>query len=425
MRCAGEHGSPSGNSEPAAESALIRRHLLDWYDRNARALPWRASRDPYAIWLSEVMLQQTRVETVLAFHARFLLTLPTLRALADAPEEQVLKLWEGLGYYRRARNLHRAAKEIVALHGGKLPGDYEALLALPGFGKYTAGAVASIAFGLAYPAVDGNVKRVLSRLCGVRVAVDGAEGERAVWECAGELLDRERPGDWNQALMELGAVVCTPSPKCELCPLEALCDARRAGDAQLLPVRAAKREKAVCAVGVALVTDGSRVLVVRRPEDGLLAGLWVFPLEECLAGEELAAAKRAALGALAAAEGRSWEGESRQRTHSAPEALPVCTKLCEARHVFTHRVWKMAGYGFALDVAARDAPGHSAASPDAFGERSADGDDPNGGSSAVPPPAPQARWATREELRALMLPTAMRAYRQIADHLLGEGGNET
>ena len=211
--------------------------LLQWYDRVKRDLPWRRSGDPYCIWLSEIMLQQTRVETVKGYYARFLERCPTVQALAQAPEETVLKLWEGLGYYSRARNLHKAAKAIVNEHGGVFPATYEEILKLPGIGPYTAGAIASIAFGQPVPAVDGNVIRVTSRLCGIRENVGVPSVRRKLEEEAAALVPKKRPGDFNQAMMDLGATVCVPgTPSCERCPLRTLCDAYAAGDAEDLPV---------------------------------------------------------------------------------------------------------------------------------------------------------------------------------------------
>jgi A/G-specific adenine glycosylase len=207
----------------------LRAALLAWFDRNRRELPWRRTRDPYAIWLSEVMLQQTQVATVIPYWERFLARFPTVTALAEAPLDEVLSLWSGLGYYSRARNLHRAANEVVARHGGALPASHAALLALPGFGRYTAGAVASIAFGLPEPLVDGNVARVFSRACAIEGAPGDREREKKLWAEAARWVQGERPGELNQALMELGATVCTArSPRCGLCPLT-VCAWRAAG----------------------------------------------------------------------------------------------------------------------------------------------------------------------------------------------------
>ena len=209
--------------------------LLAWYDAVRRDLPWRHTRDPYRIWLSEIMLQQTRTETVKAYYARFLTLFPTVADLARAPQEQVLKAWEGLGYYSRARNLQKAAQAVMESHGGAFPASYEGILSLPGVGPYTAGAVGSIAFGLRVPAVDGNVYRVASRFYGVREDVGRPDVQRRIRERVTADLPAERPGDYNQALMELGATLCHPGePDCASCPWHDLCDAAGEGDAALL-----------------------------------------------------------------------------------------------------------------------------------------------------------------------------------------------
>jgi len=259
----------------------LRVRLLEWYDRNKRDLPWRRTRDAYAIWLSEVMLQQTQVATVIPYWGRFLERFPTVEALAAAPLPDVLAGWRGLGYYSRARNLHRAAQEVVARYGGRLPSTAEALRTLPGFGRYTAGAVASIAFGEPTPLVDGNVARVLSRL----FEVEGLPGDKArearLWELAGALVQGERPGDFNQALMEHGATTCRPeSPLCLLCPVREDCLAFRHGRVDELPpakVRAAPRR---LTLAVAVWPHQGRLLLARRAEKGLFGGLWELPAAE-------------------------------------------------------------------------------------------------------------------------------------------------
>ena len=256
----------------------IRVRLLAWYDANRRDLPWRRSRDPYAIWISETMLQQTRVETVIPYYERFLARFPDVHALADADQEDVYACWAGLGYYSRARNLHAAARAVVETFDGELPAEVEALRTLPGIGRYTAGAVASIAFDRPEPIVDGNVKRVLARLQGVRDDVDDRDVAEGLWQDAATLARGARPGDLNQALMELGALVCTPrSPDCPACPLLRRCDAQRAGDADRLPRKAA-RTKVQSVQGVAVWLErGGRVLAVKREAGGLLGGLWELP----------------------------------------------------------------------------------------------------------------------------------------------------
>jgi A/G-specific adenine glycosylase len=255
----------------------VRRALLDFFDARARPLPWRETDDPYAIWVSEIMLQQTRVETVIPYWERWMERFPDVATLASAEEEEVLKAWEGLGYYSRARNLRRGAAMVRERFGGRVPTDPETLREVPGIGPYTAGAVASIAFGVATPAVDGNVRRVLARL-------HDEPKPTAAWlrDRAAELVDPERPGDFNQALMELGATVCTPtSPNCTGCPVTTWCAARSAGTQDERPSpkkRSAVPHRAFTVVAACLPTpDGWRVAMRRRPADGLLGGLWEFP----------------------------------------------------------------------------------------------------------------------------------------------------
>jgi A/G-specific adenine glycosylase len=251
--------------------------LLTWFDRHRRDLPWRRTSDPYKIWLSEVMLQQTRVETVLPFYNRFLERFPTVEELAQAELEEVLTLWSGLGYYRRARQLHAAARQIAA--AGQFPSTVEELLGLPGIGAYTAAAVASIAFGVAAPVMDGNVERVLSRCLALDEDPRASGPRKQLLAAAAELLDPRRPGDSNQALMELGATLCSPRrPKCLLCPLRPGCRASLGGDPESYPVPKVKREGEKHRLLVAVVEDGAGVLLFRRPEDStLLAGTWELP----------------------------------------------------------------------------------------------------------------------------------------------------
>ena len=254
----------------------LRTRLLSWYRRNRRALPWRASRDPYRVWLSEVMLQQTTVKAVLPYYERFLARFPTLASLAAAREEDVLALWSGLGYYHRARNLLRGARHVVANHAGRFPKSLEAALTVPGVGLYTASAVLSIAYGHSLPVVDGNVRRVLARLFGLRGPRWRKDGP--FYNLAEELLDRDAPGDFNQALMELGATVCTPKrPACPACPLESRCEARAQGLVERLPESRARRATEQVTIAAALVEQRGRVLLVRRPEGRLLGRMWELP----------------------------------------------------------------------------------------------------------------------------------------------------
>lgn len=263
----------------------LRTQLLRWFDRSKRDLPWRKSREPYGVWVSEIMLQQTQVERVVPYWTRFLARFPTVKSLAAAQLEDVLGLWTGLGYYSRARNLHLAAREVVARFEGELPDSVDALLTLPGFGRYTAGAVASIAFELEAPLVDGNVARVFSRV----LELDGVPGEKAreaaLWDAAEVLVTGARPGDWNQALMELGATVCVPqNPLCLVCPVNTSCTALASGREGELPrpKKPPKRKRLELAVAVA--RRGDEVLLARREEKGLFGGLWELPGIELVLG---------------------------------------------------------------------------------------------------------------------------------------------
>ncbi len=340
----------------------LRAALLKWYDSAKRDLPWRHTSDPYAIWVSEIMLQQTRAETVSGYWTRFLARFPTVHTLAAAPEQDVLKAWEGLGYYSRARNLRKCAQTVVAQHGGAFPQSPEALRKLPGIGAYTAGAVASIAFGFPVPAVDGNVERVVARLAGIRDDVGIPSVKRLLHQEAAALVDPDRPGDFNQSMMELGARVCQPAPRCADCPAAAFCDALATGDADALPVKQRKAPQRVVPRGVALVIYEGRVLLHQR-EERLLQGLWCFP------------------GFDHVADGRAVEKQLRRLGVDAR----FISSLGEARHVFTHLIWDMALLRF-------DARGD--ACPDGW------------------------RWADRDALTALPLPTAMRAAKSLAEELL-------
>lgn len=283
----------------------IAQRLLAWYARRRRALPWRDHPDPYAVLVAEVMAQQTRLETVLPYFARWMTRFPTVEALAHAEEQEVLALWEGLGYYRRARYLHRAAQEIVARHGGQVPAEPRDLLALPGIGSYTAAAVASIAFGRDVPVVDGNVLRVFARLFALEAPIDTAAGRRAIEALAREHLPPGQAAAYNQALMDLGAQVCTPrQPACTACPLRDLCRAYAQGDPSAYPRRRPKRPVPHYTVTAAVIRRNGQVLLAQRPPQGLLGNLWEFPggkvepgesLEEALQreiNEELAASVR-------------------------------------------------------------------------------------------------------------------------------------
>ena len=254
----------------------LQRRLLAWYERNRRDLAWRRTRDPYRIWVSEVMLQQTTVKSVLPYYEAFVERFPTVQALAGAREEDALACWSGLGYYHRARNLHRGARHVLEHHGGRFPRSLEAALAIPGVGLYTASAILSIAHGLPLPVVDGNVRRVLARVLALRGPRWRTDGP--YYEKADELLDREHPGDWNQALMELGATLCTPrEPACPACPLRRDCRALEKGIVGQLPEGKARRAPVDVTVAAAVVERAGKVLLVRRAEGRLLGRMWEIP----------------------------------------------------------------------------------------------------------------------------------------------------
>ncbi|NOY92498.1 MAG: A/G-specific adenine glycosylase [Deltaproteobacteria bacterium] len=264
-----------------ADTQQLRRLLLAHFDAHARDMPWRRTRDAYAIWVSEIMLQQTRVETVIPYYERFIERFPTPQALAEAHEDEVLAAWSGLGYYRRARLLHAGVREVVASYGGSVPEDAEARLALPGIGRYTAGAIGSIAFGKQEPLVDGNVARVLSRIFLIDSPLGRADTQRALWAKAEQLVRGERPGDLNQALMEHGATVCTPkSARCDECPLRQVCGAHAEGRVEELPVPRAKkapREQHLVAVAATSGRGAQRCIWLVKSQQALFGGLFGLP----------------------------------------------------------------------------------------------------------------------------------------------------
>jgi len=265
--------------QPAApRRTVVRWALMGWFRTHARDLPWRQTQDPYAIWISEVMLQQTQIATVIPYYERFLSAFPTIRSLARAPLERVLELWSGLGYYRRARYLHEAAQVLVAKYDGRFPEDYASLRSLAGIGDYTARAILSIAFRQPYAVLDGNVARVVARLIGRRGNLHETKFRRAVEGELAELLSRRHPGDFNQALMELGQTLCMPrTPHCPECPLARWCRAHRAGDPEAFPAPRPRRPAESRHLAVALLRMGSRVAMVRGLDDGLLPDIWNFP----------------------------------------------------------------------------------------------------------------------------------------------------
>ena len=287
--------------------------LLEWYRDSARTLPWRSDPTAYHVWVSEIMLQQTRVAAVLDYYKRFMEALPTLPELAAVEEDRLMKLWQGLGYYSRARNLRRAAKQVMDQFDGELPRAYEDLVTLAGVGEYTAGAIVSIAFGVPVPAVDGNVLRVAARLTGDRRDVAAPGTKKAVRQALLETMPRKMPGDYNQALMELGATVCLPNgaPLCEKCPAAGFCTARREGTAGELPVKAPKRPRRVEERTVYLIFRDGKVALRRRPSKGLLAGLWEYPNDLAPCGSPV-------------------EGEE--------------TFGGVGRHIFTHVEWRMTAW---------------------------------------------------------------------------------
>lgn len=318
---------PGSASQPRRRIA-IRRKLLAWYDANRRDLPWRNTRDPYAIWLSETMLQQTQVATVLPYYDRFLRKYPTVEELAAAPLDDVLRLWAGLGYYSRARHLHRAAIEITNRYNGRLPESAQSLRTLPGVGRYTAGAVASIAFDAHEAVVDGNVSRVLARLFEIDKDIKSTEGAATIWACAEELLPRRRPGDFNQSLMELGAVVCRPgdAAQCRTCPLRRECAALKSDRVTQLPMRS-KKTLVKKETHVALVLErADKRLFRQRPAEGLWGGLWELPSTVHNTKSTFLSAQKIANELLGSAE--------------TVERRPIC----EVSHQLTHRMIRIVAY---------------------------------------------------------------------------------
>lgn len=302
--------------------------LLNWYEENKRDLPWRRQRDPYAIWVSEVMLQQTRVETVIPYWERFLQLFPTIGALANAPEPDILKAWEGLGYYSRVRNLQKAAKAVQETHHGVVPDTLDEMLALPGVGPYTAGAVLSIAYDRDVPAVDGNVFRVLSRIFLIEEDIMKPKTRKIFEDLAAFLIPEGRAASFNQGLMELGATVCIPKyPRCTICPVREQCIGYAEGVAEELPVKEKKKPPRPVDMTAAIVRDEQgRVLIRRRPETGLLANLWEFPGGERIEGETL-------------------EGSVKQHLQAA-YALTVEPRgeFARVEHTFSHLHWDMRVY---------------------------------------------------------------------------------
>jgi A/G-specific adenine glycosylase len=316
--------------------------LLGWYEKRKRDLPWRRTRDPYAIWVSEVMLQQTQVKTVLGYYERWMQRFPTVKALADADDADVLHAWQGLGYYSRARRLLSGARAVTERHAGELPRDVEALLALPGIGPYSAGAIASIAFGLPEPIVDGNVVRVLSRLFALRGDPAKAPLKQQLWRLARELVPADRPADFNQSLMELGATICSPtSPRCAECPVAKQCRALAQGIEREVPELAKRKAPTEVATAAAYVRRGQAVLLRQLPADApRWAGLWVLPFTELTQGETALSGAERALRELAL-EG-SAQSVLRQARHTITRfritlSVVECTMSTRTGKLFTAR----------------------------------------------------------------------------------------
>ncbi|MCP4143105.1 MAG: A/G-specific adenine glycosylase [Chloroflexi bacterium] len=256
----------------------ITSRLLNWYQENKRTLPWRDHPDPYAVWVSEIMLQQTRVDTIIGYFQRWMEKFPSIEDLAAADEQDVLNLWEGLGYYSRARNLHKAAKLLLAEYGAQLPEDTKTLMKLPGIGRYTAAAVSSMAFGHDAAALDGNIRRVYARVFNVEEPLGTKDAENILWALAEDILPKGEAGDYNQALMDLGSAICTPrSPSCEKCPIKQDCEAYQLDIQEMRPVRKTKKAVPHHIHAGAVIVDEGKVLLAQRPQKGLLGGMWEFP----------------------------------------------------------------------------------------------------------------------------------------------------
>ncbi len=299
--------------------------LCEFYRNEKRDLPWRHTKDPYKIWVSEIMLQQTRVEAVKSYYKRFLDRLPTIKDLAECPEDELLKLWEGLGYYNRVRNMQKAAVVVMEQYGGAFPSDYSDILSLPGIGEYTAGAIASIAFHIKVPAVDGNVLRVMARYEDSKENILEPAYKKKVQKTLSEVVqDAEVPGNFNQALIELGAIVCVPNgePKCNICPLEENCLAHRNETTDVVPVRIKKQKRKIEERTILLIRSGEEAAIAKRPSKGLLAGLYEFP---SLSGHV------------------SEKEVIREIEEKGYTALRL-QKLPPGKHIFSHVTWEMIGY---------------------------------------------------------------------------------
>ena len=308
---------------------LMAEPLIDWYRKNKRDLPWRNNPSPYHVWVSEIMLQQTRVEAVKPFYARFLNELPDIKSLAEAEEDKILKLWEGLGYYNRVRNMQKAAQQVMEIHNGEFPADYEAIRNLTGIGNYTAGAISSFAFGIPKPAVDGNVLRVISRITENYDDIMKASVRTRVEKELEEVIPADAASDFNQGLIELGAIVCVPNgaPKCEECPVAHLCKAREKGTQLELPVKSKAKARKIEKKTVFIFKDGENVAIRKRPAKGLLAKLYELPNVE----------------------GHLTEKEALEYSQKIGLAPLHIKELGEAKHIFSHVEWHMIGYAIKVD----------------------------------------------------------------------------
>lgn len=298
-------------------------NLLKWYEINKRLLPWRETHEPYKIWVSEIMLQQTQVKTVIDYYNRFIHAFPDVKALAKATEDEVYRLWQGLGYYSRADKMMLCAKEIVRNHQGQFPKEHKEMLELPGIGPYTAGAVLSIAFNMPFHAVDGNVMRVISRQFNMHDDISLPRSRKVFEEKVQSILP-EDARHFNQALMELGAIICTPkNPKCETCPVLSSCIGNKEGNAALLPVKTKKPKKTHHIMAMAYVKYDNQIMIVKRPSQGILANLWGFPMVEV------------------ESESKAIEALSEELKNIYGMDVHYIKKKNEAKHIFTHRIWEM------------------------------------------------------------------------------------
>ncbi|MUT67767.1 A/G-specific adenine glycosylase [Paenibacillus sp. NEAU-GSW1] len=396
------------------------RELLNWYRANKRTLPWRANRDPYRVWVSEIMLQQTRVDTVIPYYERFMDRFPTIKALAGAPEEDVLKCWEGLGYYSRARNLQAGARMVMELYGGTVPDDKTAVAGLKGVGPYTSGAIMSIAFNRPEPAVDGNVMRVLSRYFCLEDDIAKPATRVRIEKLAASLIPEGAAGDFNQGLMELGALVCTPkSPSCLPCPVMEHCAGRMAGREQELPIKTKAKpprpELRVAAIVAGTGANTGKVLVRQRPEKGLLAQMWELPhvlltkeQEPMLAAGESGAKEQEAMGELLT------------KAVEADAGLLIRPRrwFMDAEHVFSHIHWTMRFYLADLGAAGEEAK--AGVKSDIAAESAAAYETLPPGASAVRSPY---RWIGPEDMETLAFPNLfLRILREYWDSI--EEGEE-